>query len=116
MVARALQLFIPGTPQIWYLDLFAGVNDHAAANAGPENHKEINRTNLSLEDINKKKSMPLVQKQLSLLRTRANHPAFNGKLNIPPSADHQLLRWEYKNQWAELQVDLSQMDYSIHVS
>ena len=117
MVARALQLFIPGTPQIWYLDLFAGVNDHAAANAGPENHKEINRTNLSLEDINKKRSMPLVQEQLSLLRTRANHPAFNGKLNIPPSADHLIvMRWEYKNQWAELQVDLSQMDYSIHVS
>lgn len=117
MVARALQLFMPGTPQIWYLDLFAGVNDHEAADAGPGNHKEINRTNLSVEDIDKKRSMPLVQKQLSLLRTRGNHSAFNGKLNILPSAEHLIvMRWEHENQWAELKVDLSQMDYSIQVS
>jgi hypothetical protein len=61
--------------------------------------------------------MPLVQKQLSLLRTRGNHSAFNGKLNILPSAEHLIvMRWEHENQWAELKVDLSQMDYSIQVS
>lgn len=24
LLARALQLFMPGKPQVWYLDLFAG--------------------------------------------------------------------------------------------
>jgi sucrose phosphorylase len=45
-LARAIQLFMPGIPQIWYLDLFAGRNDYAAADlGGPAGHKEINRSN-----------------------------------------------------------------------
>ena len=48
LLARALQLFMPGKPQIWYLDLFAGKNDHEAVKrAGAGGHKEINRTNLT---------------------------------------------------------------------
>ena len=43
---------MPGIPQIWYLDIFAGKNDYAAADAGGDGgHKEINRTTLSLQDI-----------------------------------------------------------------
>lgn len=30
LLARALHLFMPGKPQVWYLDLFAGKNDHEA--------------------------------------------------------------------------------------
>lgn len=38
---------MPGKPQIWYLDLFAGKNDYEAVKrAGKDGHKEINRTNL----------------------------------------------------------------------
>jgi glycosidase len=33
-LARAIQLFMPGIPQIWYLDLFAGRNGHVAADNG----------------------------------------------------------------------------------
>ncbi len=45
LLARAIQLFMPGKPQVWYLDLFAGRNDHAAVErAGEGGHKEINRT------------------------------------------------------------------------
>ena len=34
LLARAIQLFTPGIPQVWYLDLFAGRNDYAAADRG----------------------------------------------------------------------------------
>ena len=34
LLARAIQLFTPGIPQVWYLDLFAGKNDYAAADRG----------------------------------------------------------------------------------
>ena len=27
LLARAIQMFMPGLPQVWYLDLFAGTND-----------------------------------------------------------------------------------------
>ena len=33
-LARAIQMFMPGIPQVWYLDLFAGKNDYAAADNG----------------------------------------------------------------------------------
>lgn len=52
LISRAVQLFMPGKPQVWYLDLFAGKNDYEAVRrAGAGGHKEINRTNLSMEDI-----------------------------------------------------------------
>lgn len=48
LLARALQLFMPGKPQVWYLDLFAGKNDaDAVRRGGSGGHKEINRTNLT---------------------------------------------------------------------
>jgi sucrose phosphorylase len=28
LLARAIQMFMPGIPQVWYLDLFAGKNDY----------------------------------------------------------------------------------------
>ena len=38
--------------QVWYLDIFAGTNDYeAAGNAGDGGHKEINRTTLSIKEI-----------------------------------------------------------------
>ncbi len=52
LLARAIQMFMPGKSQIWYLDLFAGKNDHEAVQrAGESGHKEINRTNLSTDQI-----------------------------------------------------------------
>lgn len=43
LLARAIQMFMPGKSQIWYLDLFAGKNDHEAVQrAGESGHKEIN--------------------------------------------------------------------------
>ena len=74
LLARAVQLFMPGVPQIWYLDLFAGTNDYKAADEG--GHKEINRTDLSLEEIEERLQLPVVKKQLELLRFRAESPAF----------------------------------------
>ena len=52
LLARAIQLFMPGKPQVWYLDLFAGENDLEAVRRGGEAaHKEINRTNLTRDAV-----------------------------------------------------------------
>ena len=77
LLARALQLFMPGKPQIWYLDLFAGKNDHEAVKrAGAGGHKEINRTNLTTEQMGEALKKPIVARQLELLRFRSTCPAF----------------------------------------
>ncbi len=77
LLARAIQLFMPGKPQVWYLDLFAGRNDHDAVRAaGAGGHKEINRTNLTADDVRAGLRRPVVRDQLALLRFRSTSPAF----------------------------------------
>ena len=116
LLARALQLFMPGKPQVWYLDLFAGRNDHEAVKrAGAGGHKEINRTNLSPEDIEKKLSDPVVQEQLKLLRFRNTNPAFGFDAKITFEAEGPLVTVTHENNGhkAVLRADLSTCEYEI---
>ena len=110
ILARAIQIFMPGKPQVWYLDLLAGKNDHAAVEkAGPSGHKEINRTNLTQEKAFKELGEDVVLRQLSLLRFRNTFPAFgfDAKLIIHDTPPGILkLRWENHGCTATLEADL----------
>jgi len=118
ILARAIQIFMPGKPQVWYLDLLAEKNDHAAVEkAGPAGHKEINRTNLTLEQAYKGLEKNVVRRQLSLLRFRNNFPAFgfDAKLKILDSKPQELkLRWENNGCAATLEANLK--DYSCNIT
>lgn len=108
LLARAIQLFMPGIPEIWYLDLFAGSNDQEAADAG--GHKEINRSNLSEEEIEKRLTLPLTLGQLELLRFRNTFPAFGGEAELEINADDKgrlELCWSLGEHSATLTADLS---------
>ena len=117
LMARAIQLFMPGKPQIWYLDLFGGRNDHEAVRrAGPGGHKEINRTNLNLERIDQEVASPLFRDQVELLRMRNSCKAFHPEAAIQVSCPHENLlevSWEYAGSRAFLRADLS--DFSFRV-
>lgn len=77
LLARALQIFMPGKPQVWYLDLFAGSNDYEAVKrAGAGGHKEINWTNFTQKDIESGLKKEVVKKQLEMLKFRKEFPAF----------------------------------------
>jgi sucrose phosphorylase len=118
LLARAIQIFMPGKPQIWYLDLLAGKNDYAAVEkAGPAGHKEINRTNLTLEQAYKGLEKNVVCQQLSLLRFRNTFPAFgfDAKLKILDSKPQELkLCWENNDCAATLEANLK--DYSCNIT
>ncbi|EIC22349.1 alpha-amylase family protein [Thiorhodovibrio frisius] len=114
-LARAIQMFIPGIPQVWYLDLFAGRNNYAAADqGGPAGHKEINRTNLTTADIEEGLNQPVVLDQLDLIRMRNCAPAFRGQLSIEKTEANQLsLHWQKDEFTADLEANLS--DLTFHV-
>lgn len=117
LLARAIQMFMPGIPEIWYLDLFAGTNDHKAAQEG--GHKEINRTNLSISEIEAKLQKPVVQAQLELLKFRNAFPAFgfDSRLAIADSAERQLeLAWTKDEHTASLTADLTTYEFEISYS
>jgi sucrose phosphorylase len=107
-LARAIQLFMPGIPQVWYLDLFAGRNDYEAADkGGTAGHKEINRTTLSMTDIDQGLKRIVVQDQLQLIRLRNTSEAFYGTLEIADTAERELhMIWRNGSAEAVLRADL----------
>ena len=116
LLARAIQMFMPGKPQIWYLDLFAGKNDHEAVQrAGESGHKEINRTNLSVDQIAEGLKKDVVQKQLALIRMRNTHKAFSEGAEVTISGEESSLeiRWEYDGAYVELHVNFEEGTYTI---
>ena len=117
LFARAIQIFMPGKPQIWYLDLFAGKNDHEAVKrAGAGGHKEINRTNLTMEQMEEALKKDVVRKQLELLKFRNTNPAFgfDSKLTVKWEGTVLSFTWENKGNTATLQADFSDYTYSIN--
>ena len=116
LLARAIQMFMPGKPQVWYLDLFAGKNDHEAVQrAGESGHKEINRTNLSTDQITEGLKKDVVQKQLALIRMRNTHKAFSEGAEVAISGGERSLeiRWEYNSAFATLYVNFESGTYTI---
>jgi sucrose phosphorylase len=116
LLARALQIFMPGKPQVWYLDLFAGKNDYEAMErAGAGGHKEINRTNLSGDEVRSKLDEPVVQKQIELLRFRNTFPAFGfeAELSVEHSGTDIKICWRNNGYEAVLNADMDTCRYSI---
>jgi maltooligosyl trehalose synthase (EC 5.4.99.15) len=120
LLARAVQIFMPGKPQVWYLDLLAGKNDYAAVErVGVGGHKEINRTNLQLEKACSEFEKNVVKKQLSLLKFRNSFPAFgfDAKLKILESNSGLLkLQWENNGFRATLEANLGNYTFNILAS
>jgi sucrose phosphorylase len=116
LLARAIQLFTPGIPQIWYLDLFGGTNDYKAVEEGGSGaHKEINRTNLTSEQMKDRLKSELVSKQLELIQLRNTSTAFSGGMTLVESQDHMLhIKWNIKGEQLELIANLDDCRFIIN--
>ena len=116
LLARALQLFMPGKPQVWYLDLFAGKNDYEAVKrAGAGGHKEINRTNLSAAQIEELMKTDIVKEQLKLLHFRNVSKAFGFDAELAVSTEGEIITFIWTNQGesATLRANLKTFEYEI---
>lgn len=115
LLARAIQMFMPGIPQVWYLDIFAGKNNYEAAdNGGSAGHKEINRTTLSVQDIAQGLKTDIVKKQLALIRLRNTSDAFLGTVEINDAIDDVIdIKWTNNNTVAHLKADLTNYSFTI---
>ncbi|WP_322175420.1 glycosidase [Acutalibacter caecimuris] len=119
LLARAIQLFMPGKPQVWYLDLFAGKNDYKAMErAGAGGHKEINRTNLTGKQMREGLEKEVVQKQLALLKFRSQCPVFrrDAEVTIHAQGTGLAITWQANGQTATLQANLATAAFTVRVS
>lgn len=106
LAARAIQLFAPGVPQVYYVGLLAGQND-AASVARTNEGRAINRHNYSMAEIQQAVQQPVVQRLFALLRFRNHHPAFHGDFAVQATSDAQVtLTWQLAEQRCQLSVDL----------
>jgi sucrose 6(F)-phosphate phosphorylase len=116
IAARAIQLFAPGIPQIYYVGLLAGENDQATAVARGDG-REINRHNFSREEIALAARRNVVERLERLIRLRNSHPAFQGAFDIRLAARDRLrLAWATGTDSCTLEVDLQLMRSSIQMS
>lgn len=113
LLARAIQFFAPGVPQVYYMGLLAGENDmDLLAKTGVG--RDINRHCYTLNEIDRAMQRPVVQSLFDLIRFRNLHPAFNGSFSMPETPDSRLiLRWDNGADWAILEVDFTSGSYSI---
>ncbi len=113
LAARALQLFMPGKPQVWYLDLLAGKNDYEAVKAaGAGGHKEINRTNYTSEMVSEALKKDVVKRQIELLRFRNSFGAFSFDSTIEAKANKDVIfiKWIKGEYAATLKLNLTDFD------
>lgn len=118
LLARAIQMFMPGIPQVWYLDVFAGKNNYEAAdNGGSAGHKEINRSTLTLQDIEQGLKTDVVRKQLEIIRLRNTSNAFSGTVTINDAIETLIdIKWVNDTTVAHLKANLENYSFTIEYS
>ena len=116
LLARAIQFFAPGVPQVYYVGLLAGQNDmDLLARTGVG--RDINRHFYTPGEVEEAIRRPVVQSLFELIRFRNSHPAFNGLFSMPEADDSNIaLRWENGREWVMLEVNLAASSYSISSS
>jgi sucrose phosphorylase len=116
LMARAMQFFAPGIPQIYYVGLLAGGNDmDLLARTGVG--RDINRHYYNAQELEAALQRPIVQKLLEIVRLRNTHPAFGGECNVVLPASHLLdIAWQQGAAWARLHVDLAKLCAQIEYS
>ena len=113
LIARAIQFFVPGIPQVYYVGLLAGKNDLEAVARTGEN-REINRHNYSVEEIDQEVKRPVVQKLIDLIELRNSHPAFTGDFQlVSDKTDSLILSWNHHDLFATLSVDFKNLSAKI---
>lgn len=119
LLARAIQFFMPGIPQVYYVGLLAGDNDMALltrTGAG----RDINRHYYQPGEVETALQKPVVKDLLALIKLRNSHPAFGGRMTLQETDERELkMCWRATidgvSHEAELQVDFVALSYHIAV-
>ena len=106
LLARALQFWTPGIPQVYYVGLLAGGNDMdllARTHVG----RDVNRHRYTAAEIEDALARPVVQALCRLIRFRNTHPAFEGSLTCSGNAASIEMSWAREGDEAVLRANLA---------
>lgn len=115
LLARAVQFFAPGIPQIYYVGLLAGKNDLKLLEETKVG-RNINRHYYTEEEIEKEVRRPVVASLIRLMEFRNIHKAFGGSFSMKECGEHQLhIARELEGSVVELIADFSTKKFKILV-
>ncbi len=116
LLSRAIQFFVPGVPQVYYVGLLAGGNDMQLL-AQTRVGRDINRRYYTGPEVDAALGRPVVADLCRLIRLRNSHPAFGGTFAMAASGDEVLdLRWRKGGDFAHLEVDFRSLAYRLAFS
>lgn len=101
LAARAVQFFLPGVPQVYYVGALAGANDMELlhrTNVG----RDINRHYYSVEEIDRNLERPVVKALNALCRMRNQLDAFDGEFTFSHEGDTLTFDWKGETTSATL--------------
>jgi sucrose phosphorylase len=81
LLARIVQLYAPGIPQVYYVGALFGENDLEALKASGD-PRGINRHDFTIDEVRERVARPAVARFLEILRFRNGFPAFDGDLTV----------------------------------
>ena len=116
LLARAIQFFSPGKPQIYYVGLLAGTNDIELLER-TEVGRNVNRHYYSRDEVRDALKTPVVVALTQLIRLRNKSAAFDGIFSMPDCPGGELiLRWDSDQATAQLHVELGRGRATIELS
>ena len=116
-IARLLQIFAPGIPQIYYVGLLAGENDIQLLEKTKEG-RDINRHYYDLDEIAEQVQRPVVKSLIKLLEFRNSVPAFDleGSIKVETPSEHEIIVTRSNKAGTEVAstyVDFKNLDYQV---
>lgn len=114
LLARAIQFFCPGIPQVYYAGFLACENDMsllAKTNVG----RDINRPYITKSELKSNLNKPVVKALIELIKIRNNSTAFNGDFTFIQNKGTFQLCWTNLEEQAILTVHLNSLDASIEL-
>ena len=115
IIARAVQMFAPGIPQVYYVGMLAGKNDIELVES-TKHGRDINRHSYTIEEITREVERPVVQKILKLMRFRNEFPAFGGECETSSNGSVLTIKRASGGYMAELVADMKSYACSIRYS
>ena len=116
LLARAVQFFAPGIPQVYYVGLLAGRNDLKLLEETKVG-RNINRHYYTKDEVAEEVKRPVVKGLLELMEFRNTHPAFGGSFALLDCGEHEIyIERRCGDAWARLHADFSTKTFQITCS
>ncbi len=113
LLARLVQFFAPGIPQVYYVGLLAGGNDLALFRRTGVG-RDINRHYFARAEIEQRVKESTTRHLSDLIRFRNRHPAFCGTFELLASEESVLgIRRRHGDDVVELEVDFEKRSFVV---